>query len=126
MPDSNVPESDVPDSDVTHDDTHRYVTICQKDDVPRGEARMFVVDGTMIGIFNVAGDYFALHNECPHAGASLAHGYLEDDVVRCRIHHWRFSVRDGRYLDEESPRFNARTFPVRIRGDAVQVGLASA
>ena len=82
---------------------------------------MFVVNELMIGVFHVNGSFYALADECPHAGASLAQGFLKGNVVRCRIHHWRFSVVDGTYLDEEKPQCNARTFPVRVVGDNVQV-----
>ena len=82
---------------------------------------MFLVDDIPIGIFCIGGDFFALDNRCPHAGASLAHGIVEGDTVACRIHHWRFSVRDGRYLDESCPKFDARSFPVRIVGGKVQI-----
>lgn len=101
----------------------RFHPVCHVEDIPHGEARMFVIEGAMIGVFNVAGLFLALANECPHAGASLAHGLLEGDTVRCRIHHWRFSIRDGTYLDEQKPECNAQTYPVRVVGDEVQVGL---
>jgi nitrite reductase/ring-hydroxylating ferredoxin subunit len=84
---------------------------------------MFVVAETMIGVFNVAGSFFALANECPHAGASLAHGIVESDTVRCRIHHWQFCIRDGTYLDDDKACYNAKTFPVRVVGNEVQVAV---
>ncbi len=101
-------------------------TVCQMADIPEGQARMFVVDDIMIGVFNVGGEFFALRNECPHAGASLAHGIMEGDMVSCRIHHWRFRIQDGTYLDEDNPQCNAQSFPVHIVGDKVQVELPSA
>ena len=61
---------------------------------------MFVMDGIPIGIFCMAGEFFALDDRCPHAGASLARGILDGDTVACRIRHWRFCLRDGTYLDE--------------------------
>ena len=82
---------------------------------------MFVIGETMIGLFHIEGEFYALDNRCPHEGASLAHGYIEADTVSCRIHHWRFSIRDGTYLDEDKPRCNVRTFPVRLVGDEIQV-----
>jgi len=97
--------------------------VCQIDEIPEGEARMFVVEGTPIGIFHLDGQLYALHNECPHAGASLAHGDIDKDVVSCRIHHWRFCIRDGTYLDEDRPRFNARPIHVRVVQKQVQVEL---
>lgn len=84
---------------------------------------MFLVGERMIGVFNDCGNFFALANECPHGGASLAHGILECGTVRCRIHHWEFSKRDGRYLNEDLPQYNARVFPVRIFKGEVQVGV---
>ena len=82
---------------------------------------MLEVDDFMVGMFHINGEFFALDNQCPHEGASLAHGYLDGDVVSCRIHHWRFCIRDGTYRDEDKPQCNARTFPVRVVGDEVQV-----
>ena len=82
---------------------------------------MFVMDGIPIGIFCMAGEFFALDDRCPHAGASLARGILDGDTVACRIHHWRFCLRDGTYLDESRPEFNARCFPVRVVGREVQI-----
>ncbi len=85
---------------------------------------MFVVDEVPVGVFRVDGNFFALHNECPHAGASLAHGLIDGDVVSCRIHHWRFCVRDGTYLDQNQPEQNAKTIPVRVVGAEVQIDIA--
>lgn len=82
---------------------------------------MFVVGDMMFGIFNIGGEFFALDNRCPHAGASLAHGYIEGDTVACRIHHWRFRIRDGKHLDTNRSEKCARTFPLRIVGDEIQV-----
>ena len=102
-----------------------FHTVCKAEGIPVGEARMFALDNTMIGVFNVGGEFFANQNECPHAAASLAHGIIDGDTVTCRIHHWRFCIRDGTYLDEDKPKFNAQTFPVRVVGDDVQVGIQS-
>lgn len=98
-----------------------FKTVCRTDDIPPGGARLFVVEGTMVGVFHVDGKFYALHNECPHAGASLAHGLVEGETVRCRIHHWRFCIKDGTYLDQDQPKLNAKTIPVRVVGEEVQV-----
>ena len=100
-----------------------YQTVCRVSDLPAGESRLFIVDGQMVGLFNVDDEFLAISNECPHAGASLAHGTFQGDVVSCRIHHWRFCLRTGKYLDEDKPEFNTRTFATRVVGDEVQVAL---
>ena len=98
-----------------------YQTICCTDDIAEGSAQMFIVGDVQIAIFHIGDKFFALDNRCPHAGASLAHGDIDGDTVYCRIHHWHFSLRDGAYLDEDRPGFNARCFPIRVVGNEVQV-----
>lgn len=101
-----------------------FQTVCLVAEIGSGQSKMVMVDGQMIGLFNVDGKLFlAISNECPHAGASLAHGTLEGEVVSCRIHHWNFCLRSGRYLDQDKPEFNARTFATRVVDDEVQVSL---
>ena len=102
-----------------------FINVCKVEDVPIGGAKMIFADEVTYGIFNVAGEFFAIDDRCPHAGASLACGILEGEVVRCRIHHWRFCIKTGTYLDEAKPRFNVRTYPVRIVGDDVQIEIDS-
>jgi nitrite reductase (NADH) small subunit len=103
------------------EDMLEYVDICKVSDIPIGEARMILVNEVAIGIFNVSGAFFAIDDACPHAGASLSHGIVEGDVVRCRMHHWRFCVRNGAYLDENKPSCNVRDYPIRVVGDHVQI-----
>lgn len=85
-----------------------FQTVCRAVDLPAGESRLCIVSEQMVGLFNVAGEFLAVSNECPHAGASLAHGTIEGGVVSCRIHHWKFCLRSGRYLDEDKPEFCLR------------------
>lgn len=100
-----------------------FQAVCLTGDLPPGESRMISVNGQMVGLFNVGGEFLAISNECPHAGASLAHGTVDGDVVSCRIHHWQFCLRSGRYLDEDKPKFNTPTFETRVVDGEVQVSL---
>ena len=103
-----------------------FQTVCKTVDVPAGGSRMFTIDDLLIGVFHIQGEFFTLANSCSHAGASLAHGIIEGDTVRCRIHHWRFCIRDGTYLDERKSEFNVRSFATRVVGDEVQVNIGDA
>lgn len=100
-----------------------FATACKIDDVPEGGSLLCVVNDAQIAVFRIDGDIFALRNECPHAGASLAHGSVEGDIVRCRIHHWGFCVRDGRYVDQDLPHFDAKKIAVRFSGEEIEVNL---
>jgi nitrite reductase (NADH) small subunit len=102
---------------------HHFIAVCNELDLPLGKSKFFSVDGQTMGLFNVDGEFLAISNECPHAGASLARGTFEGEVVICRIHHWKFCLRSGRYLDQDKPEFNARTFVTRVVDGEVQVSL---
>lgn len=55
-------------------------------------------DGNEVAVYNVAGEFFATDNSCPHHGSPLAVGRLCDHVIECDWHGWQFDVRDGRCL----------------------------
>ena len=99
----------------------QFQPLCQLDELSDGQGRSFVVNDQVIGLFRIGNEVYALDDRCPHAGASLAHGYVEGDVVRCRIHHWGFRLCDGSYVDEDRPNCNARSIPVRVVSGTVEV-----
>jgi nitrite reductase (NADH) small subunit/3-phenylpropionate/trans-cinnamate dioxygenase ferredoxin subunit len=98
-----------------------YFTVARVGSITEGTGRAFVVGDRIIAVFNQAGRYFAIDDVCPHMGASLAEGYLEDGVVACPWHAWRFRVCDGTWCD--NPKTKVDSFPVRVVDDAIQVGV---
>jgi nitrite reductase (NADH) small subunit/3-phenylpropionate/trans-cinnamate dioxygenase ferredoxin subunit len=98
-------------------------TVAKVGDIPEGEGRSFAVDGTMVAVFHVKGEYFAINDTCPHMGASLAEGYLDDKGVICPWHAWRFCVKDGTWLDNPNAKLRTDSYPVHISGDDIQVEL---
>jgi phthalate 4,5-dioxygenase len=67
-----------------------------------------------------------LDRDCPHRGADLAFGRLEDGGVRCLFHGWLFDV-DGRCLETpgEPPesrictRVRQKSYPVQVHGGII-------
>ena len=55
--------------------TTRHV-VAKVGEIPLGGKKLVSVKGRDIGVFNVNGEFFALLNKCPHAGASLCHGRI--------------------------------------------------
>lgn len=98
-----------------------FVTVAKVGDIPEGEGRAFAVDNRMVAVYLYQGRYFAIDDFCPHQGASLAEGYICDGAVACPWHHWRFSIEDGRWLD--NPKLGVEKFPVRVVGSAIQVSM---
>ncbi|RMF39827.1 MAG: nitrite reductase (NAD(P)H) small subunit [Planctomycetota bacterium] len=96
-----------------------FVTVARVGEIPEGRGRAYPVGKRMIAVFCVEGRYYAIDDFCPHQGASLAEGYLDGCIVACPLHHWRFSIEDGTWMDNTRIKIDA--YPVRVVGDRIQV-----
>ncbi|MCS6852165.1 MAG: Rieske 2Fe-2S domain-containing protein [Gemmataceae bacterium] len=96
-----------------------FQTVCRVAEVAEGEGKTVQVGTKLIAIFRHGGQFFALDDVCPHMGASLAGGYLNDGIVTCPWHAWRFRLHDGAWAD--NPRLKVGCYRVRVVGDEVQV-----
>jgi 3-phenylpropionate/trans-cinnamate dioxygenase ferredoxin subunit len=98
-------------------------------EIAPGTCKIVTVKGREIGVFNVADEFFALINRCPHEGAPLCRGAIlsrfEADrpgeyrltqsggMLRCPWHCWEFDIRTGQsWCDPDSVR--ARTYNVTV------------
>jgi nitrite reductase (NADH) small subunit/3-phenylpropionate/trans-cinnamate dioxygenase ferredoxin subunit len=98
-----------------------FVTVAKTSELPPGASGTYAVGDELVAVFNDEGVYKAICDLCPHMGASLAAGYVEDGEVTCPWHAWRFRLSDGTWCD--NPRIKTKTFLVRVEGDEVQVAL---
>ena len=96
-----------------------FVTVAKVGAIPEGRGDTFVVGGRLVAVFNSGGQYFAIDDLCPHMGASLGAGDVENGVVSCPWHAWRFRINDGTWCD--NPRIKIDSFEVRVEGDEIQV-----
>jgi nitrite reductase (NADH) small subunit len=102
---------------------HEFVTVANVGDIPSGEGRAFTVQSRRIAVFLKDGSYFAINDFCPHMGASLAEGYLDEQGVLCPWHAWKFCVQTGSWLDNPKSKVATDTYPVRVEGTEIQVGV---
>jgi 3-phenylpropionate/trans-cinnamate dioxygenase ferredoxin subunit len=55
------------------------------------------VNGILISILRKEQGIFAFRTTCPHAGASLANGFVNSsEEIVCPLHGYRFSLKDGK------------------------------
>lgn len=97
----------------------QFVTVAKVGEIAPGSGGTFNVGERLVAVFNSDGEYLAIDDLCPHMGASLGAGGVEDGVVACPWHAWRFRVSDGTWCD--NPRIKIDSFDVRIQGDEIQV-----
>jgi 3-phenylpropionate/trans-cinnamate dioxygenase ferredoxin subunit len=88
----------------------KYV-VAAVEEIPPGSRKMVELAGRLIGVFNVAGEFFALRNQCPHQGGPLCEGRFSGlieaarpgeyrysrpgEILRCPWHGWEFDIRTG-------------------------------
>lgn len=62
---------------------------------PGARKLVFLQGGPSAIVFNVGGQFFAMENSCPHAGASMAGGPCVEHIISCPSHGLRFDIRNG-------------------------------
>ena len=98
-----------------------FVTVGRVGEIADGEAKTVPGPGKAVAVFRVGDRYFAIDDMCPHMGASLAGGFVEDGIVTCPWHYWRFRLADGAWAD--NPRIKIGCYPVHIVGDEIRLEL---
>jgi nitrite reductase/ring-hydroxylating ferredoxin subunit len=85
--------------------------VAKAGEIAVGTCKLVTVAGREIGLFNLAGEYYAVLSKCPHEGASLCKGKIvrpvESDepgqyrviegreMIRCPWHGYQFDIRTG-------------------------------
>ena len=108
------------------------------DEILPGARMLVTVGGREIGIFNLAGEYFALANRCPHEGAPLCIGFVlgkftadrpgeyrlerHGEMLRCPWHGWEFDLRTGKSWCEPE-RTKVKSYEAKVEpGEALIEG----
>jgi 3-phenylpropionate/trans-cinnamate dioxygenase ferredoxin component len=104
-----------------------FVTVANKNELPAGERIIVEVDDIWVAVFNVAGNLYAVEDQCTHDGESLAEGGELLDAegdnprVECDRHGATFELKTGKQTFPAS--VPVQRFPVRLEGDDVQINV---
>ncbi|MEM9185733.1 MAG: Rieske (2Fe-2S) protein [Planctomycetota bacterium] len=100
-----------------------FTPVAKVGSIAEGHGETVTVDGRLVALFNRGGQYYAIDDLCPHQGASLGAGEVDEDgAVACPWHAWRFNIKTGKWCD--NPTLGVDTFEVRVNGDEIQVRVA--
>lgn len=97
----------------------KFVTVGKTSEVPDGEGKAFEVNERSIAVFKIENQFYAIEDQCPHMGAALSTGFVENCEVSCPWHAWRFDIRDGAWCDNRRVKIDA--FETRVVGDELQI-----
>jgi nitrite reductase (NADH) small subunit len=101
------------------------ILIGNVDQIPKGEARTFDVNGLHIAVYHThSGEVFATQPDCPHRRGPLADGLIGGTTILCPLHDRSFDLRTGKNLSGDCA--DIRAYPVILRQDggiALQIDL---
>ena len=98
------------------------ITVCPLDELPPGEVKIVHAGEISVGVYNLAGELYALEDRCSHDDGPLEDGPV--DAARCTVecprHGSLFDLRTGRPIT--LPAYvPVETFPVRIEDDLIKL-----
>ena len=89
-----MPLTPEPDAPATSERT-TTVVVGAVDDIGEGEMKMVKVGERRVAVIRTASGIHAIDNACPHQGYGLVTGALDDELVTCQWHNWKFRVDTG-------------------------------
>lgn len=105
-----------------------WLPVCTSAQIPNPDSdplRVRLVGENLVAFRDTRGAVGVLQENCPHRGASLALGRVEDNGIRCLYHGWKFGV-DGRLQDVPNcslkavrENVRARSYPTQEEGGLV-------
>ena len=99
----------------------KYVKVMSEEDLPIGKSAIISAGDDEIALFNYKGKYYAIANKCPHRGAPLGEGRIEEGIVICPNHEWRFKLESGANM--QNPELFIPTYPVKVKNENIYIGL---
>ena len=99
----------------------KYVKVMSEEDLPIGKSAIISAGEDEIALFNYKGEYYAVANKCPHRGAPLGEGRIEEGIVICPNHEWRFKLENGANM--QNPELFIPTYPVKVKNENIYIGL---
>ena len=98
----------------------KFIKVLKAEDLPIGKSAIVLVGDQEIAVFNYKNEYFAILNKCPHKGGPLGEGRVQEGIVVCPNHEWRFELKTGNSM--QNPEMKVKIFPVRIKDEKIYVG----
>ena len=99
----------------------KFVRVMSEEDLPPGKSAIISAGDDEIALFNYKGEYYAIANKCLHKGSPLGEGRIEEGVVICPGHEWRYDLKTGDC--PQNPFMKTKTYPVRLHKGVIRIGL---
>jgi nitrite reductase/ring-hydroxylating ferredoxin subunit len=99
---------------------HEFSAVADESELGEGEPKRVSAGGLAVLLVRRGDEVFALTDECPHLGCSLAAGRLDGGAISCPCHGSRFRLADGAVLQGPSA-YPATVLEARLRDGRIEV-----
>ncbi len=100
------------------------VFLLHRADLAEGQVRRVdAPNGCPLAVYNIDGRFYATHDVCTHATASLSEGEIIDgDMIACPVHDGQFHIPSGQAIAFPCT-VDLRTYRVLEEGDDIYADL---
>jgi nitrite reductase/ring-hydroxylating ferredoxin subunit len=98
----------------------KFIKIGQASDIAEGNMICVDVAGQAVAIIRQGDKYFAVHDTCTHAYASLSEGVIEGEEIECPLHGARFNFKTGKATSAPAIE-DLKTYEVRLSGNDLEI-----
>jgi NAD(P)H-dependent nitrite reductase small subunit len=96
-----------------------FYKVASVQDIAPGSGIRVEIGGNEIAIFNFHGIFYAIDDLCPHRGAPLSEGFLDDNKVFCPWHCFDFNLRTGECTTV--PSLRVQSYEIKLEGDDLYI-----
>ncbi len=101
-----------------------WIPLGDASEISPGNRKVYSIKGTEIAVFHVVdndqpGEFYAIHDCCPHQGASLVEGDGTGTEIACPLHDWTFDVASGECHD--FPEFPLTRYDVKLESGVILI-----
>lgn len=76
-------------------DTNDLTKICNVEEIKPNVINKFNINGVNVIVLNVNNEYYVTNGTCPHKGADLAKGTIQDKcIVKCPWHYAEYDLKN--------------------------------
>jgi 3-phenylpropionate/trans-cinnamate dioxygenase ferredoxin subunit len=102
------------------EDELEFITVAQVGELLEGDRIFLEIDGEIVALFNIEGDYFAIQDLCSHDDGPVAEGEIIGHEIECPRHGALFDLRTGEALSLPAV-VDIPSYPVRVIGNDIQI-----
>ena len=96
-----------------------YIKVAQSASVRKKSGLAVSIGNHKIALFRNQDKVYAFRDRCPHQGAPLSDGYVQDGCIVCIYHGWRFNLEDGSFSNNKT--LKLKHFPIREEDGQIYV-----